>query len=61
MAETVEAFELESAVVTPRVSDVFLSYTREDQAVARRFAEAFEISEYARKPKPEELPTLFPR
>ncbi len=36
------------------------------RAVARRFApeyrlaEAFEISEYARKPKPEELPLLFP-
>ncbi|HET9062933.1 MAG TPA: TIR domain-containing protein, partial [Candidatus Binatia bacterium] len=42
MAETVEAFELVSAVVAPPVSDVFLSYTREDQAVARRFAEAFE-------------------
>lgn len=42
MAETVEAFELESALVAPPVIDVFLSYAREDQAVARRFADAFE-------------------
>ena len=42
MTEAVEAFEFRSTVVAPPSIDIFLSYTREDQEVARRFADAFE-------------------
>jgi class 3 adenylate cyclase/tetratricopeptide (TPR) repeat protein len=40
MAETIEAFALGTAVSAAK--DVFLSYARDDQAVARKFAEALE-------------------
>ncbi len=40
MAETIEAFALGSPAAATK--DVFLSYAREDQAVARKFAEALE-------------------
>ncbi|MFM9864203.1 MAG: TIR domain-containing protein [Micropepsaceae bacterium] len=42
MAETIEAFALKIVTVTPAPPDVFLSYARDDQAVARKFAEALE-------------------
>ena len=42
MAETIEAFAFNVAPVAPAVPDVFLSYAREDQAVAFTFAEALE-------------------
>jgi predicted ATPase len=40
MAETIEAFALPAAA--PAAKDVFLSYAREDQTVARKFAAALE-------------------
>jgi TolB-like protein/class 3 adenylate cyclase/Tfp pilus assembly protein PilF len=40
MAETIEAFALGTAASATK--DVFISYAREDQAVARKFAEALE-------------------
>lgn len=42
MAETIEAFAFKIAPAAPALSDVFLSYAREDQAVAFIFAEALE-------------------
>ena len=42
MAETIEAYSFKSSAAAAPSIDVFLSYTREDQAVARRFTEAFE-------------------
>jgi len=42
MAETIEAFALKAEAAAPASIDIFLSYAREDQAIARRFAEAFE-------------------
>ncbi len=42
MAETIEAFALRIVTATPAAPDVFLSYARDDQAVARKFAEALE-------------------
>ncbi len=40
MAETIEAFAF--IAPAPKGIDVFLSYAREDQAIARQFAESFE-------------------
>ena len=42
MAETIEAFALKIVTATPATPDVFLSYARDDQLVARKFAEALE-------------------
>lgn len=44
MAETIEAFALKSAASTMAAPDVFVSYAREDQAAARRIAEALQNS-----------------
>ncbi|MFM9864204.1 MAG: TIR domain-containing protein [Micropepsaceae bacterium] len=42
MAETIEAFALRIVTATPATPDVFLSYARDDQTTARKFAEALE-------------------
>ncbi len=42
MAEKIEAFALRIVTATPSTPDVFLSYARDDQTTARKFAEALE-------------------
>jgi len=42
MAEAIEAFALRIVTAAPATPDVFLSYARDDQATARKFAEALE-------------------
>jgi hypothetical protein len=48
------------AQTADRFRAVLRRYYGDDRASKVKFAEAFEVCEYGRKPKPEELKTLFP-
>ena len=43
-----------------RFRDVLIKWYGPEKDAAVKFAEAFEICEYGRKPKPEEIKVLFP-